>query len=185
MRGASVPFQFKKARLSDYIEIEEQEAIIYKSKESAINDTLSEIKSRCIHLTQANDTYERLIKENEELITCLRAELNAMKRRCLDLTLDNEKINNTLKNKVEVFVNMTETISNLTTENARLQTKFESLSAENRDLVDSLQTRIDQVAQLKAELENLKMVKLYKHFRQFSSSAHVPVLRINIFRILF
>lgn len=30
MRGASVPFQFKKARLSDYVEIEEQEAIIYK-----------------------------------------------------------------------------------------------------------------------------------------------------------
>lgn len=71
---------------------------------------------------------------------------------------ENEKINNTLRNKVETFVNMTETISNLTAENARLHTKFESLTAENQDLVQSLQTRIDQVAQLKTELESLKTV---------------------------
>lgn len=160
---------------------------INRSKESAINDTLTEIKSRCIHLSQANETYERLIKENEDLITCLKVEVTSVKKRCLELTLvtlplhritqkekyiypffvlfcycafeqENEKINNTLKSKVENLTNLTSTIANLTEENTRLQDKFDTLSAENRDLVASLQSRVDQVTQLKAELDNIKLV---------------------------
>ncbi len=30
IRGASLPFQFKRAHLSDYVEVEEQGAIVYK-----------------------------------------------------------------------------------------------------------------------------------------------------------
>jgi hypothetical protein len=30
IRGASIPFQFKRSHLSDYVEIEEMEAIVYK-----------------------------------------------------------------------------------------------------------------------------------------------------------
>jgi hypothetical protein len=30
IRGASIPFQFKRSHLSDYVEIEEIEAIVYK-----------------------------------------------------------------------------------------------------------------------------------------------------------
>ncbi len=54
IRGASIPFQFKRTHLSDFVEVEDQESVVIKSKESAINDTITEIKSRCAHLSNVN-----------------------------------------------------------------------------------------------------------------------------------
>ena len=54
IRGASIPFQFKRTHLSDFVEVEDQESVVIKTKESAINDTITEIKSRCAHLSHVN-----------------------------------------------------------------------------------------------------------------------------------
>jgi len=54
IRGASIPFQFKRTHLSDLVEVEDQESVVIKTKESAINDTITEIKSRCAHLSHVN-----------------------------------------------------------------------------------------------------------------------------------
>lgn len=159
IRGASIPFQFKRLHLSDYVEFEEQEAVCYKSKESAINDTITEIKARCNHLTIANETYEKLIKENEEIISTLKDEIASVKLRCMRLTMDNEKLNYTLRTKADTLKNLTETLNTLTNENTRLQSKFDGITAENKSLHESLQQRVLQVEQLKSDLETVKINK--------------------------
>ena len=67
-------------------------------------------------------------------------------------------MNATLKGKADNLKNLAETIGSLTEENNKLQTKFEDLTAENKSLVDSLEHRIEQVAQLKSDLETVKFV---------------------------
>ncbi len=132
-------------------------------------------------LTQANQTYEGLIKENDESIRMFKDELNNVKMRCLRLTMDNEKLNYTLQSKCENFKTVNDTLSNLATENDKLKIKFDVnsavlatpihsnmllnlalfskyLSNENRNLVELLQRRISQVESLKQDLENVKMV---------------------------
>jgi chromosome segregation ATPase len=132
-----------------------------RSKESAINEAITEIKSRCVHLTQANDTYEKLIKENEDLIKMLKEEVSAVKIRCLRLTMDNEKLSSALKLKTDDMKSLNDTITSLADENSKLQGKFQDLTNENKTLLDSLQQRIDQVAQLKCDLESVKMVSSF------------------------
>ena len=156
-----MPFQFKKTHLSDYIEVEDNEAILIKSKETAINETITEIKTRCVHLTQANDTYERLVQENEDLIKTLQDEVSSFKLRCLKLNMDNEKLNYALKLKSENVNNLTTQLTSLNDENNKLQNKFDNLTSENKNLLDSLQHRIDQINQLKNDLENVRSVCIH------------------------
>lgn len=157
IRGASVPFQCKGNVSCEFIEEEEQDAVVVKYE---INDSISEIKSRCAQLTKANESYENLVKENESLIKSLREEVAAIKLRCFRLTMDNEKLNFTLRNKTDNLKNFADTITNLTTENNQLQSKFYDLSNENKNLVDSLQQRINQVDQLKNDLESIKLEQI-------------------------
>ena len=69
-------------------------------------------------------------------------------------------MNATLKGKADNLKNLAETIGRLTEENNKLQNKFDDLTAENKSLVDSLEHRIEQVAQLKSDLETVKFVSL-------------------------
>lgn len=162
LRGASVPFQFKQNDLCEFIEEEEQDAIVVKYE---MNDSITEIKTRCAQLTKANETYENLVKENEQLIKTLREEVAAIKLRCFRLTMDNEKLNFTLRNKTDNLKNFAETITNLTHDNNQLQSKFHDLSLENKNLVESLQNRINQVDQLKTDLETVKLVSIYFYLK--------------------
>ena len=77
----------------------------------------------------------------------------------MKLTMDNEKLNFTLKSKTESLKNLNETLLTLTNENTRIQNRFESLSEENKNLHDVLQQRVEQVEQLKHELDGVKKVK--------------------------
>lgn len=157
IRGASIPFQFKRTHLSDYVQVEDNEAVLIQSKESAINDTIIDIKSRCAHLSHANLTYEKLILENEDLIQGLKEEVSSIKLRCFRLTMDNEKLNHALKTKAGDLKNLADTMENLSNDHSNLQSKYLDLTTENKDLMDSLQIRIDQVALLKNDLESVKM----------------------------
>jgi len=102
--------------------------------------------------------YEKLINENDDLITSLKEEIATVKSKCLRLTLDNEKLNYTLKMKVENLKNMSENISFLSNENKQLQGKLDQLTNKNKSLSDSLQERCAEIEQLKTELTSLKMV---------------------------
>ena len=109
-------------------------------------------------MAQANEQYEKLIKENEEIIRALKDEIATVKVRCMRLTMDNEKVNHALRNKTESLRHLTETVAHLTDENAKLQTKFSSLAAENKSLSESLQQRGEQVEKLKSDLKSVKIV---------------------------
>lgn len=127
IRGASIPFQFKKRYLSDFIEIEDQEAIIYKSKESAMNETLTEMRQKMEHVNAANDNYAKLMKENEEVIICLKEELSSVKLRCLKLTMDNDRLTHTLKSKTDNLKILQDQLATLVNENSQLQSKCDNL----------------------------------------------------------
>lgn len=158
IRGASIPFQFKRTRMSDYIEVEESnEAVLIQSKETAINEAISEFKTRCANLTAANNTYEKLVQENEELIKVLKEEVSNVKMRCMKLNLDNDKLNFAVKLKSENLRDVTTQLVSLNDENTKLQNKFDDLANENKNLQDSLKNRIDQINQLKGDLEDVKM----------------------------
>ena len=105
--------------------------------------------------------YEKLVKENEDLITVLKDEVANVKLRCMNLTMENDKLNFTLRSKADNMKSLADTISSLTDENQRLQTKFHDLTAENKNLVDSLQHRVQQIVQLKIDLETVKCVSTY------------------------
>lgn len=155
IRGASVPFQFKTEEC-EFTEDEEQDAVVVKFDN---NETINEIKNRCAMLTTANETYQKLIKENETVIKSLKDDVAAIKLRCFRLTMDNEKLNFTLRNKADSLKNLAETITSLTSDNDSLQMRFNDLSNDNKNLLVSLQERIDQVASLKKELESIKICK--------------------------
>jgi hypothetical protein len=87
IRGASIPFQFTRRHISDFIEVEDNESVIIKTKEAAINDAINEIKSRCENLSETNSSYEGLIKDNESLIKTLKDEIITVKVRCIRLTM--------------------------------------------------------------------------------------------------
>ena len=74
--------------------------------------------------------------------------------------MDNEKLNHALRTKTDNLKNLADTITSLTNDQANLQNKFDDLTSENKNLMESLQVRIDQVAQLKSDLETVKMVIL-------------------------
>ncbi len=145
-------------------------------------DTITDMKNRCVQLTNANQAYEKLVRENEALIKSLKDEVASIKLRCFRLTMvsakpclgsylyliyfkiypifkDNEKLNFTLRNKADSLKNLAETISSLTKENNSLQDRFNDLSNDNKNLLGSLQERIDQVAALKTELESVRIVR--------------------------
>ena len=128
IRGASIPFQFKKTYLSDFIEVEDQEAIVYKSKESALNETLTEMKQRYDHLMSTNASYERLIKENEEIINCLKDELSSVKLRCLKFTMDNDRLDHTVKAKSDMCKNLQEQLNSIMKEKSDLQANYDIVS---------------------------------------------------------
>jgi predicted nuclease with TOPRIM domain len=75
--------------------------------------------------------------------------------------MDNEKLNHTLKAKAESLKSMGDTIANLTNENNKLHSKFETVSAENRQLYESLQKRAEQVELLKTDLEGVRIVSFF------------------------
>ena len=76
-------------------------------------------------MAQENETYEKLLKENEALIAIFKEEINEFKGRCLKLSTENEKLNFTLKNRADNLKNYSETLSNLNEENSQLKSKFE------------------------------------------------------------
>ena len=79
--------------------------------------------------------------------------------------MDNEKLNHALRSKADNLKNLADTIASLSNDHNTLQNKFDDLTSENKNLMDSLQLRIDQVAQLKSDLENVKMVgHFFLHF---------------------
>ena len=92
------------------------------------------------------------------MIQVLKEEVSAIKLRCFRLTMDNEKLNHALRTKTDNLKNLADTITSLTNDQANLQNKFDDLTSENKNLMESLQVRIDQVAQLKSDLETVKMV---------------------------
>jgi hypothetical protein len=75
--------------------------------------------------------------------------------------MDNEKLNYALKLKSENVNNLTTQLTSLNDENNKLQSKFDNLAHENKNLLDSLQHRIDQINQLKYDLENVKIVCIF------------------------
>ena len=83
----------------------------------------------------------------------MKEEVSAIKLRCFRLTMDNEKLNHALRTKTDNLKNLADTITSLTNDHTNLQNKFDDLTSENRNLMESLQLRIDQVAQLKSDLE--------------------------------
>lgn len=98
---------------------------ICSSKEYEIKETIKEIKAKCDNLAQENETYEKLLKENEALIAIFKEEISDFKSRCLKLSTENEKLNFTLKNRADNLKNYSETLSNLNEENGQLKGKFE------------------------------------------------------------
>lgn len=90
----------------------------------------------------------------------MKEEVASVKSRCLRLTMDNEKLNFALRSKADNLKNLAETITNLTNENNKLQLKFDDLTNENKNLIQSLEHRISQVEQLKNDLETVKLVSL-------------------------
>lgn len=156
IRGASVPFQFKFEGCTEYSDEEDNDAVIVKLEGV---DTITDIKNRCVQLSNANQAYEKLVRDNEALIKTLKDEVASIKLRCFRLTMDNEKLNFTLRNKADSLKNLAETISSLTKENNSLQDRFNDLSNDNKNLLGSLQERIEQVAALKKELESAKISK--------------------------
>lgn len=156
IRGASVPFQFNLNECTEFSDDEDKDAVVIKFEG---NETITDIKTQCNQITNANETYEKLIRENEALIKTLKDEVASIKLRCFRLTMDNEKLNFTLRSKADSLKNLAETISSLTNDNNNLQEKFNDLSVDNKNLLESLQERIGQVASLKNELESVKMSK--------------------------
>ena len=88
-----------KSEIRDFL-VHAESWLYFRTKESAINDTINEIKARCVHLTEANDMYEALVKENEDLITTLKEEVATIKLRCLRLTLVRFDLTLTLRLKL-------------------------------------------------------------------------------------
>lgn len=155
IRGASIPFQFKKTYLSDYIQIEDQEAVVFKSKESALNETLSEMKQKCEHLSATNQSYVKLIKENEEIITCLKDELSSVKLRCLKFTMDNESLTHSIKLKSECFKNLQDQMSVVLKENANIQAKYDALSSgQISSLEGQIKEQADELSKLKDQIKH-------------------------------
>jgi chromosome segregation ATPase len=153
IRGASVPFQFKTGQCTEVSDDEDQDAVVVKFDN---NDTITEIKNKCVELSVANNSYQKVLKENETVIKGLKDDVASIKLRCFRLTMDNEKLNFTLRNKADSLKNLAETITSLTADNNNLKQKFEALSGDNKTLLDSLQQRITQVSVLENELESVK-----------------------------
>ncbi|RNA08855.1 tax1-binding 1, partial [Brachionus plicatilis] len=161
IRGASIPFQFKKRHLSDFIEIEDQEAIIYKSKESAMNETLTEMRHKNEHLNAANDSYAKLMKENEEIIACLKDELSSVKLRCLKLTMDNDRLTHTLKTKTENLKNLQDQLSTLVSENSDLQSKYDNLqNGQMLELEKKVSEQVEELNKLREQLKRNEQIVL-------------------------
>lgn len=156
IRGASVPFQFKLEECTELTDDEDNDAVVVKFDSG---DTITEIKNRCVQLSNSNQAYEKLIQDNESLIKSLKEEVASIKLRCFRLTMDNEKLNFTLRSKADSLKNLAETISSLTQDNNSLQSRFNDLSNDNKNLLESLQERISQVASLKSELESVRISK--------------------------
>lgn len=147
-------------------------------------------------MTCANETYEKLIRENEALIKSLKDEVASIKLRCFRLTMvtekpckfiawklsnfqffqDNEKLNFTLRSKADSLKNLAETISSLTSDNNNLQEKFNDLSIDNKNLLETLQDRINQVASLKTELESAKIVINFNYLTLASKKGKISYL---------
>ena len=53
------------------------------------NDTITEVKNKCVQLSSDNRKYEKLIKENEQVIKSLKDEVASIKLRCFRLTMVN------------------------------------------------------------------------------------------------
>lgn len=144
--------------MSDFIEIEESEAVVFKSKESAINETIQEIQARCDHLTQANETYERLIKENEDLIRILKEEVVSIKSRNLRTSLDNERLTHALKAKLEEISLLNDQLAMLKHDNQILLDKVENLNKEKQELNELLRNENENLEKFKKNMENDKLV---------------------------
>lgn len=158
IRGASVPFQFKIDECTEYSD-DENDAVVVKFEN---NDTYHDIKTRCIKLASSNETYEKVVRDNEGVIKTLKDEVASIKLRCFRLTMDNEKLNFTLNNKADNLRNLAESLTNITSDNDNLQNQLNDFSNENKNLKDQLQERLDQVDSLKADFETTKIDQIQK-----------------------
>lgn len=162
IRGASIPFMFKRSYATDFVQIDEHEAVIIKSKETELNETVHEIKLKCVDLTQANETYEKLIRENEDVITILREEISNVKSKCKNLSNENERLNSSLLKKDDELKVIEDSINELKIDNKELKElkdKFETLESDNKNLLDSLERRTNQIDLLKIEFDSMKTKK--------------------------
>lgn len=156
IRGASIPFQFRRAHISDFIEVEVEESVLIKSRESAIQDTMNEIKARCANLSTDNTSYETLVKQNEDLIKTLKDEIITVKVRCIRLTMENEKLCGQIKVKDQQATKLNESSAQINIDNAQLQKQLDDLLEENNKLMESLEQKVEIVAQLKSDLDKVK-----------------------------
>ena len=60
IRGASVPFQFKRGEVSEFVEEDEQDAVVIKYE---ANETINEIKSRCSQLSKVYIYFSQFLKK--------------------------------------------------------------------------------------------------------------------------
>ncbi|CAF1053420.1 unnamed protein product [Brachionus calyciflorus] len=156
IRGASIPFQFKKVYLSDFVECEEdQEAIVYKSKDSLLNETYIEMKQQNEHLVASNESQAKLIKQNEEIIDCLKEELSTIKLKCLKLSLDNERVNHTLKIKTDEVKNLQDQINLINQEKNDLIN-----NGQIENLEKKVQDQVDELAKLRDQLKRNEQIVL-------------------------
>lgn len=153
IRGASIPFQFKKSHATDFVCVEddEQDGILIKSKESAFTETIADLKVKCENLSKSNETYERLVKDNESMINFLKNEIVSFKIRGVATNGDIEKLTHELKTR-------TNELNALNDENIILRKRYEEVSRENRNILEVVTRRVAQIDALKNDNMTLNKV---------------------------
>jgi len=147
IRGASIPFQFKRSRVPGYVCVEE--TIVYKPRESQIIDTIDELRNKCDRLTVSNELYVKLLKENENMVKIMKDEVANMKLQGLKMAIEKmiplerellvkpeeiQRIQSELKIKENLVSELTHTLKLVVGERNVLNNQVVSLRKENVEL---------------------------------------------------
>ncbi|XP_033733010.1 tax1-binding protein 1 homolog B-like isoform X2 [Pecten maximus] len=152
IRGASTPFQFKKPSADDYIEVEDNDMLIIRSKSVVLEERLKLMEEEKARLEQLQ---EEMGKETDGLIQ----KLSSMDKQLLDAQNECHHLEDRVQTGETYISQLNQEAHDMNIVREELQTRLDTQNHESEEKERRISRLNDEISELKAEIRKLQNEK--------------------------
>lgn len=152
IRGASTPFQFKKPSADDYIEVEDNDMLIIRSKTVVLEERLKLMEEEKARLEQQQ---EEMAKETDGLVQ----KLSIMDKQLLDAQEESSNLVQRVQEGENYISQLNQEAHDMNIVREELQTRLDTQNHETEEKEGRINRLNEEINELKAEIRKLQNEK--------------------------